>query len=121
MLGRMFLASFIAVLCPGARPLADGTRLFSFTSRAKTFMGTALVARGDRVLLSKGYGSANLEWNIPNAPDTQVPAGLHHQAVHGSLRSAAGRTRQLENGRSREEVYSPTRRRPGIRSPFSIC
>jgi len=32
----------------------------------KTFMGTVLVARGDEVLLSKGYGFANLEWNIPN-------------------------------------------------------
>jgi hypothetical protein len=28
-------------------------------------MCSVLVARGDEVLLSKGYGSANLEWNIP--------------------------------------------------------
>ena len=34
------------------------------------FMGTALVARGDQVLFNKGYGSANLEWNIPATPDT---------------------------------------------------
>jgi CubicO group peptidase (beta-lactamase class C family) len=41
----------------------------------KTFMGSVLVARGDQVLLSKGYGSANLEWNIPNAPDTKFRLG----------------------------------------------
>ena len=41
----------------------------------KTFMGSALVARGNQVLLSKGYGSANLEWNIPNAPNTKFRLG----------------------------------------------
>jgi CubicO group peptidase (beta-lactamase class C family) len=41
----------------------------------KTFMGSVLVARGDEILLSKGYGSANLEWNIPNAPDTKFRLG----------------------------------------------
>ncbi len=41
----------------------------------KTFMGSVLVARGDQVLLSKGYGSANLEWNIPNSPTTKFRLG----------------------------------------------
>jgi CubicO group peptidase (beta-lactamase class C family) len=39
------------------------------------FMGTVLVARGGQVLLSKGYGSANLEWNVPNTPDTKFRLG----------------------------------------------
>lgn len=39
------------------------------------FMGTVLVAKGDQVLLSKGYGSANLEWAIPNAPSTRFRLG----------------------------------------------
>ncbi len=39
------------------------------------FMGSVLVARGDEVLLSKGYGSANLEWNIPNSPATKFRLG----------------------------------------------
>ncbi len=43
--------------------------------RDKTFMGTVLVARGGDVLLSKGYGSANLEWNIPNTPATKFRLG----------------------------------------------
>ncbi len=42
---------------------------------SKTFMGSVLVAQGDEVLLSKGYGSANLEWNIPNSPATKFRLG----------------------------------------------
>src|SRR5688572_7179869 len=41
----------------------------------KQFMGSVLVARGNEVLLSKGYGSANLEWEIPNAPSTKFRLG----------------------------------------------
>ena len=41
----------------------------------KTFMGTVLVARGDQILIDKGYGSANLEWKIPNTPTTKFRLG----------------------------------------------
>jgi len=43
--------------------------------RDSSFMGTVLVARGSSVVLSKGYGSANLEWNIPNTPATKFRLG----------------------------------------------
>ena len=39
------------------------------------FMGTVLVVDGDRVLLDKGYGMADLEWSIPNAPDVKFRLG----------------------------------------------
>jgi len=39
------------------------------------FMGSVLVARGDKVVLSKGYGSANLEWGLPNDPTTKFRLG----------------------------------------------
>jgi CubicO group peptidase (beta-lactamase class C family) len=39
------------------------------------FMGTVLVARGSQVLFSKGYGSADLEWDVPNAPNTKFRLG----------------------------------------------
>ena len=39
------------------------------------FMGAVLVARGDDVLLNEGYGLANLEWGIANAPDTKFRIG----------------------------------------------
>jgi CubicO group peptidase (beta-lactamase class C family) len=35
------------------------------------FTGTVLVARGDEVLLNKGYGLAQREWMIANTPDTK--------------------------------------------------
>jgi CubicO group peptidase (beta-lactamase class C family) len=35
------------------------------------FMGTVLVAKGDRLLINRGYGFADLEWNTPNTPDTK--------------------------------------------------
>ena len=43
--------------------------------RDKTFMGAVLVARGPDVILSKGYGSANLEWDITNSPATKFRLG----------------------------------------------
>lgn len=39
------------------------------------FMGAVLVARDDVVLFDKGYGSANLEWSIPNDGDTKFRLG----------------------------------------------
>lgn len=41
----------------------------------RTFMGTVLVARGADVVLDKAYGSANLEWNVPNTPTTKFRLG----------------------------------------------
>jgi CubicO group peptidase (beta-lactamase class C family) len=37
----------------------------------KQFMGSVLVARGGDVLFSKGYGSANVEWEVPDTPSTK--------------------------------------------------
>lgn len=42
---------------------------------SKRFMGSILVARGNEILLSKGYGSANLEWDLPNSPSTKFRLG----------------------------------------------
>jgi CubicO group peptidase (beta-lactamase class C family) len=42
---------------------------------SKQFMGTVLVARDSTVLLDKGYGSANLEWDIPNVPSAKFRLG----------------------------------------------
>lgn len=39
------------------------------------FNGVVLVAHEDRILLYQGYGMANLEWQIPNAPDTRFRLG----------------------------------------------
>jgi CubicO group peptidase (beta-lactamase class C family) len=46
----------------------------SYTA-GNAFMGTVLVAERDRILLSQGYGMADLEWNIPNAPEVKFRLG----------------------------------------------
>ncbi len=46
----------------------------SYTA-GNAFMGAVLVVDGDRTLLDKGYGMANLEWNIPDAPDVKFRLG----------------------------------------------
>jgi CubicO group peptidase (beta-lactamase class C family) len=39
------------------------------------FNGTVLVADNGKLVFKKGYGLANMEWNIPNAPDTRFRLG----------------------------------------------
>jgi len=39
------------------------------------FMGAVLVARDDQVLLSRAWGSADLEWDVPNTPDAKFRLG----------------------------------------------
>src|ERR1039457_2654276 len=39
------------------------------------FMGTVLVVNGDKVLLDKGYGMADLEWGNPDTPDVKFRLG----------------------------------------------
>jgi CubicO group peptidase (beta-lactamase class C family) len=74
MFRRILFAASIAVLCQ-AQDAARMDQIVKSYVTNKTFMGTALVARGEQVLLSKGYGSANLEWNIPNTPNTKFRLG----------------------------------------------
>jgi len=42
---------------------------------AKQFMGTVLAVRDGKILLNQGYGSANLEWGVPNSPTTKFRLG----------------------------------------------
>ena len=39
------------------------------------FNGSVLIADKGNVLLKKGYGLANIEWSIPNSPDTKFRLG----------------------------------------------
>ena len=38
--------------------------------KAAGFSGTLLIAKGGEVLVNKGYGMANYEWDVPNTPKT---------------------------------------------------
>lgn len=65
----------MAVACTcAAQDLARMDEIVRSYVADKQFMGTVLVAR-DKVIFSKGYGMANMEWNIPNAPDVKFRLG----------------------------------------------
>ena len=42
---------------------------------AERFMGSVMVARSNQIVFTKGYGLANRELNIPNAPNTKFRLG----------------------------------------------
>lgn len=50
-------------------------QLISKYNEYRYFNGSALVADNFEVVLKKGYGFANMEWNIPNAADTKHRLG----------------------------------------------
>jgi CubicO group peptidase (beta-lactamase class C family) len=39
------------------------------------FIGTVLVAESGQIIFKKGYGFANMEWNIPNNTDAKFRIG----------------------------------------------
>ena len=38
---------------------------------AQMFMGSVLAAREGKIIFSRSYGMADLEWNVPNSPTTK--------------------------------------------------
>src|SRR5688572_17806956 len=71
---RVLVLLFVATSC-FAQDAARMEEVVQTYVRDKTFMGSVLVARGTDVILSKGYGSANLEWDLPNSPATKFRLG----------------------------------------------
>lgn len=50
-------------------------QLISLHHKYGQFNGSAIVVDNGKVLYKKGVGLANMEWNIPNAPDTKFRLG----------------------------------------------
>ena len=71
---RALVLLFVATSCL-AQDVARMEEVVQTYVGDKTFMGAVLIARGNDVILSKGYGSANLEWDIPNTPATKFRLG----------------------------------------------
>ncbi len=80
------LAALAAVTLAVSPPEAPGqaaggdpaTRMDSYLAAAQAagrFSGTILAARGGRILLCKGYGMANYELDVPNAPQIKFRLG----------------------------------------------
>jgi CubicO group peptidase (beta-lactamase class C family) len=74
----MLLRSSLLVLLAGSCLAQNAARMDEIVQSYvanRQFMGSTLVARGPEVLYSKGFGSADLEWDIPNAPSTKFRLG----------------------------------------------
>lgn len=93
---RTRLAGIVSICVLGCTPgLAQNTDDTAIKARLESvansytsgnaFMGTVLVVEDDRTLLDKGYGSADLEWNIPNAPDVKFRLGSLTKQFTASL------------------------------------
>ena len=63
-------------------------------TNAGRFSGAVHVARGDTMLLSKGYGMANYEFSVPNTPQTVFPIGSNTKQL-----TAAAIMKLQEQGR----------------------
>jgi CubicO group peptidase (beta-lactamase class C family) len=74
MLQRIAVAFLLTSACL-AQDVARMDQVVHFYSDQKRFMGSVLVAQDGKVLLDKAYGSANLEWEVPNTPTTKFRLG----------------------------------------------
>src|ERR1700739_3036884 len=62
-------------VCEGQDKLLHMEQIVQSSVTGKRFMGTVLVAQNGEVLLDKGYGYANLEWQIPDSPEAKFRLG----------------------------------------------
>ncbi|MCR5869766.1 MULTISPECIES: serine hydrolase [unclassified Sphingomonas] len=72
------LAAIVLATTPARALAQDPARMDAVVrddAEKGEFMGAVLVARDGEVLFDKGYGSANLEWKIPNDGDTKFRLG----------------------------------------------
>src|SRR5260370_8787118 len=74
MLSRFNALLFLAVPCL-AQDTARMDQVIQPYVANHQFMGSVLVARDGQVIHSKGYGSADLEWDVPNSPGTKFRLG----------------------------------------------
>jgi CubicO group peptidase (beta-lactamase class C family) len=75
MLRRIAIAFVLVNICVAQDSVARMDEVVRSYVDAKQFMGSVLVARDGKVILSKGYGSANLEWEVPNSPSAKFRLG----------------------------------------------
>ena len=79
---RLIVVVLSCTLAPVARCQTQGTERAARMQQIiqnyvdnKSFMGSVLVADHDAIVLNKGYGDADLEWNIANTPDAKFRIG----------------------------------------------
>jgi len=55
--------------------VADIEKLMQKYYENGQFNGSVLIAENGKVIFKRGYGLANIEWNVPNTPDTKFRIG----------------------------------------------
>jgi CubicO group peptidase (beta-lactamase class C family) len=80
MFRRIAIALLLTTVClaqdkPQSETVARMEQVIQSYVPGKQFMGSVLVAQNGKVLLDKGYGFANLEWQVPNTPTTKFRLG----------------------------------------------
>ena len=85
-------------------------------AKVNGFSGAVLVSRGGAPVLSKGYGWANAEWQIPNTPATKFRLG----SITKQFTAAVVLRLQEQKKRSRIR-FAPMWRRALTRGRRSRC
>ena len=77
-----FLSSLLALFAPVATAATDSPDIVGqvdayMTASVKNdhFIGNIVIARGGVPVVNRSYGMANIEWNVPNSPDTVFRIG----------------------------------------------
>jgi CubicO group peptidase (beta-lactamase class C family) len=85
------------------------------------FTGAVLVSEHDKVILEKGYGLANREWNITNTPEVKFRLGSITKQFTSMLimQQVAKGTIKLNGHLSDYLPYY--RQTPARKSPLAIC
>jgi CubicO group peptidase (beta-lactamase class C family) len=67
-----------ALSCPAIGQQDHAARIkevLTLANKYGQFNGSALVAENGKIILKEGFGSANMEWGIPNTPQTKFRLG----------------------------------------------
>jgi CubicO group peptidase (beta-lactamase class C family) len=74
--GLYALCFVLSALCSSGQTKVDKLdKLISTYANYGKFNGSVLVAEKGKVIYKKGFGLADMEWNIPNQPDTKHRLG----------------------------------------------
>jgi len=71
----LFMRTAVALLSLALVHAQDLVSKADSIAKQNDFMGSVLAAKGGNVVLKKGYGMANIELDVPNAPDTKFRLG----------------------------------------------
>ncbi|HEV2834138.1 MAG TPA: serine hydrolase domain-containing protein, partial [Pyrinomonadaceae bacterium] len=77
--GRVLInVGLILVVCQTALAQEHAAKIqevLALAHKYRQFNGSALVAENGKVVYKGAFGMANMEWNIPNTPDTKFRLG----------------------------------------------